>query len=93
MRISILPAALALACYAHLTCALLTFQTMGNLTVITDECREHIVDESEVVGEVDDIARVLMGDQRMLRGGNEDEDEMEIEDVSHLSCSYFTFIS
>ncbi|TVY55293.1 hypothetical protein LCER1_G004399 [Lachnellula cervina] len=64
---------------------------MGNLTVITDECREHIVDESEVVGEVDDIARVLMGDQRMLKGGNEDEDEMEIEDTIaaslHLLCS------
>ncbi|TVY27865.1 hypothetical protein LHYA1_G003078 [Lachnellula hyalina] len=80
MRIPILPTALALACYAHLTCALLTLQTMRNLTVITDECREHIVDGSETLGEVDEMARALMGDQRLLRGGNEDEHGMEVED-------------
>jgi len=53
--------------------------------VITDECREHIVDGSETLGEVDEMARALMGDQRLLRGGNEDEHGMEVEDVSLLS--------
>jgi hypothetical protein len=85
MRIQILPAALALACYAQ---ALLTLQTMRNLTEITEECRERIVGaELDVVGEVDGMARVLMGveDQTVLRGGHDEdegEDEGEVEDVS-----------
>ncbi|TVY18705.1 hypothetical protein LARI1_G003855 [Lachnellula arida] len=58
---------------------------MKNLTVITDECREHIVDESAVLGEGVGMAR----DQRMLRAGN--EDEMEVEDTIaaslYLLCS------
>ena len=61
---------------------------MRNLTEITDECRERIVgDENAVVGEVDEMARVLMGegDQTVLRGGHDDEDEGEVEDVSLFS--------
>jgi len=93
MRKQILPAALALACYAH---ALLTLQTMRNLTEITDECRERIVGAeiggSVVIGE-DPMVRVLGGvggGQTVLRGGH-DEDDGEVEDTVaaslHLLCS------
>jgi hypothetical protein len=54
---------------------LVTLQTIRNLTALTDESKERIVESGTVV--VDQLARVL-GGQLVLGGG----DEEEVEDVS-----------
>jgi len=85
MRISLLPAALALTTWCHLTSALLSFDAMRNLTELTDECRSRILEVGSIDGveiEVDAMAAVLNGggqSQTVLRGGDE---EGEVEDVS-----------
>jgi hypothetical protein len=66
--------------------ALVTLQTIRNLTTLTDECKDRIVESGNVM--VDGMARVLGGvqvGQVVLDGGG---DEEEVEDVS---CSYFLF--
>ena len=59
----------------------MTLQTIRNLTVLTDECKDMIVDSGGVV--VDELARVLGGGQVVLNS-----DEEEVEDVSSdiFSC-------
>jgi uncharacterized protein GlcG (DUF336 family) len=61
---------------------LVTLQTIRNLTAVTDECKERIVEGGGVV--IDEMARVLGGlgvrggsSQLVLNGGDE-----EVEDVS-----------
>jgi hypothetical protein len=64
----------------QLTSAFIQQETIRNLTIITDECRERIVSLGSV-SQVDEMARVLGGaGQTVLRGGGDDEDE--VEDVS-----------
>jgi len=58
---------------------LVTLQTIRNLTALTDECKERIV-ESGVV--VDQMARIL---GQVVFGG---QDEGEVEDVSFVSFFY-----
>ncbi len=67
----------------QLTSAFIQQETIKNLTIITDECRERIVSLGSV-SQVDEMARVLGGaGQTVLRGGADDEDE--VEDVSFIS--------
>jgi len=60
-----------------------TLQTIRNLTVVTDECRERItgtgvVGSGEAAIEIDEMARVLGGGgQVVLRGGEDDGEEVE----------------
>ena len=75
---------LLLLCINHLTpiCALVTLQTIRNLTTVTNECRERITSSGDVEGvrvEIDPMVRVL-GGQAVLSG--DDDDGEEIEDVS-----------
>lgn len=90
MRILLLPAALALSTFTHLTNALLTFGSIRNLTDLTDECRSRILNFGSVgtVGdvEIDPMVRVLGGEQRVLGAGRGDRgDGGEVEDVSFVS--------
>jgi hypothetical protein len=83
---------------SHLTFfthALVTLQTITNLTEVTDQCRERIVQGGAVgnregVVEIDEMARVLGGIDGGLGGGQTvlrgEDDEGEVEDVSHFSC-------
>jgi len=68
----------------HPVSGLVTLQTIRNLTAVTDECKERIVESGGVT--VDGMARVLggVGGQVILGGG----DEEEVEDVS----SSFSFL-
>jgi hypothetical protein len=59
---------------------LVTLQTTRNLTTLTDECKDMIVDSGGVV--VDELARVLGGGQVVLNSGE------EVEDVSSDVCSW-----
>ena len=59
---------------------LVTLQTIRNLTALTDECKDMIVDSGGVV--VDELARVLGGGQVVMNSG-----EDEVEDVSSDICS------
>jgi hypothetical protein len=90
MRASILPTFLMLVYGGQVISALVTLQTMRNLTVLTRECKEKIVGSGEVDGGlVDEMARVLGGvggEQVLLRGG--DEDGGEVEDVSAFSFGF-----
>ena len=69
----------------HLTLALITLQTIRNLTELTDDCRERITGVTvEGPVEIDEMARVLGGTQQvMLTGRDEDGDEVEV-----VSCSF-----
>lgn len=69
----------------HLTHALITLQTIRNLTELTDDCRERIAGITvEGLVEIDEMARVLGGTQQVtLTGGDEDGDEVEV-----VSCSF-----
>jgi hypothetical protein len=79
---------------SHLTHALVTLQTIRNLTQATDESRERIVEsgavgDTEGVVEIDEMARVLGG---VGVGGGQavlgrDGEEGEVEDVSFLFFS------
>jgi hypothetical protein len=74
---------LLLFCINHLTpiCALVTLQTIRNLTTVTNECRERITSSRDVEGgrvEIDPMVQVL-GGQAVLSG--DDDDGEEIEDV------------
>jgi len=78
----------------QLIAGLVTLQTIRNLTEVTDECRERILESwsgsvsgGEVEGAViDEMARVLggVGGQVVL---TVDGDKEEVEDVSFISCS------
>jgi hypothetical protein len=83
---NLLPVFLALLA-GHLTHALITLQTIRNLTELTDDCRERITGITvEGLVEIDEMARVLGRTQQvMLTGGDEDEDGDEVEVVS---CSF-----
>jgi hypothetical protein len=59
---------------------LVTLQTIRNLTTLTDECKDMIVDSGGVV--VDELARVLGGGQVVMNSGKD-----EVEDVSSDICS------
>ncbi len=64
---------------------MVTLGTIRNLTAVTDECKERIVESGSVV--VDGMARVLGGvgaGQVVLGGGDE-----EVEDVSLDSGFFF----
>jgi hypothetical protein len=68
----------ALSIFLQLCWGLVTLDTIRNLTAVTDECKERIVESGSVV--VDEMARVLSGvgaGQVVLGGGDE-----EVEDVS-----------
>jgi hypothetical protein len=76
----------------QLIVGLVTLQTIRNLTGVTDECRERILESGGVSGNagevvIDEMARVLGGvgvggGQAVLRG---DGDGEEVEDVSSLT--------
>jgi hypothetical protein len=74
--------------FAQLISGLVTLQTIRNLTAVTDECKERIVESRGVVA--DEMSRVLSGTgvvggagQVVLYSG----DDEEVEDVS---CSFFS---
>ena len=69
---------LSLSLLLHPIWALVTLQTIRNLTTLTDEAKDRVVESGAVV--VDQMARIL-GGQVMLGGGEEGE-EGEVEDVS-----------
>jgi len=66
---------LALSLVLQPILGLVTLQTIRNLTTLTDECKERVVESGAVV--VDQMARIL-GGQVVLAGG----EEGEVEDVS-----------
>jgi hypothetical protein len=75
----------ALSIFLQLGWGLVTLDTIRNLTAVTDECKERIVQSGSVV--VDEMARVLGGigaGQVVLGGGDE-----EVEDVSFY---FFCFL-
>jgi hypothetical protein len=78
----------ALSFFLQLSWGLVTLDTIRNLTTVTNECKERIVESGSVV--VDGMARVLGGvgaGQVVLGGGDE-----EVEDVSLDSLfSWFCF--
>ncbi|PMD53727.1 uncharacterized protein K444DRAFT_618914 [Hyaloscypha bicolor E] len=71
---------IALSLIFQLIAGLVTLQTIRNLTTLTDECKDMIVDSGGVV--VDELARVLGGGQVVLNSGE------EVEDVSSDVCSW-----
>jgi hypothetical protein len=78
---------LLLLCINHLTpiFALVTLQTIRNLTIVTNECRDRITSSGGVEGgrvEIDPMVQVL-GGQAVLSG---DDDGEEIEDVSPFAA-------
>ena len=70
--------------------ALVTLDTIRNLTITTDECRERILESGKVDlgdGDVDGMVRALDGfaGQEILSGhGGNGEDGDEVEDVRPL---------
>ena len=71
----------ALLC-SQLTLALITLQTIRNLTELTDDCRTRITGTTiEGQVEIDEMARVLGGvgrGQMVMGSGDEDGDEVEV---------------
>ncbi|KAH8781530.1 hypothetical protein F5882DRAFT_406357 [Hyaloscypha sp. PMI_1271] len=63
---------------------LVTLQTIRNLTTLTDECKDMIVDSGGVV--VDELARVLGGGQVVLNSG-EEEVEDAVAAALRMLCS------
>jgi hypothetical protein len=76
----------ALSFFLQLCWGLVTLDTIRNLTAVTDECKERIVESGSVV--VEEMARMLGGvgaGQMVLGGGDE-----EVEDVR---SDFWIFIS
>jgi hypothetical protein len=78
----------------QLIVGLVTLQTIRNLTEVTDECRERILESGSVSGNagevvIDEMARVLGGvgvggGQAVLRGDGDGDGE-EVENVSSVT--------
>lgn len=71
-----LPKIFILLLSSHLVLALVTLDTIRDLTSLTDECRDRITDEGDVIQ--------LPGTEQVHLGSGQ-EDGGEIEDVSRMS--------